>query len=255
MRKILSEQIEHVGIITLHNGEKHNAFDDELIRQLDHALDEAIQHPDIRIIVLQANGRHFSAGADLAWMQRMVDMSENDNQADALKFAQTIHKLYECPKPTIALVQGATYGGGIGLIAACDIAFATEQAKFCFSEVTLGLIPAVISPYVIQAIGPRMAKALFLSAEVFYAPQAQAMHLIHTLVPEAELHTAGLAHAKALSHMPNQALCQAKALVRHVQDRPIDTELIQHTAQWIAQIRVSMEAQNALHLFLNRSQG
>lgn len=255
MRKILSEQIEHVCIITLHNSEKHNAFDDELLAQLDQALDHALEHPDIRIIVLQANGRHFSAGADLAWMQRMVTMTEAENHADALKFAQIIHKLYQSPKPTIALVQGATYGGGIGLIAACDIAFATEQARFCFSEVTLGLIPAVISPYVIQAIGARMANALFLSAEIFYAPQAQAMHLIHNLVPEAELHTAGLAHAKALSLMPNQALCQAKALVRHVQGHPIDAALIQHTATCIAQIRVSMEAQNALHLFLNRSPG
>ena len=255
MRKLLTEQNEQVFLITFNNSEKHNAFDDELLVELDHALDHALQQADIRIIVIQANGKHFSAGADLAWMQRMANMDESDNQADALKFAKTLHKLYQSPKPTIALVHGATFGGGIGLIAACDIVFATEQAKFCFSEVNLGLIPAVISPYVIQAIGARMAKALFLSAEIFYAPQAQSMQLIHHIVPEAELHTIGFDQAKTLCQKPEQALCQAKALVQYVQAHPIDSDIIQHTAEWIAKIRVSKEAQNALHLFLNRSAG
>lgn len=255
MPTLLTETIEHVFIITFNNSAKHNAFDDELLAQLDRALDHAAQDTAIRVIVIQANGRHFSAGADLAWMQRMVTMNEADNQADALKFAKTLHKLYLSPKPTLALVQGATYGGGIGLIAACDIVFATEEAKFCFSEVKLGLIPAVISPYVVQAIGARIANSLFLSAEIFYAAQAHSMHLIHHIVPEAELHATGLAHAKLLADMPNQALCQAKALVRHVHANPIDADMVKKTAEWIAQIRVSKEAQNALHLFLNRSVG
>lgn len=255
MRKILSESIEQVFIITLDNPDKHNAFDDELLAQLDEALDSALADPNIRVIVLKANGKHFSAGADLAWMQRMATMSEAENHADALRFAHTLHKLYQSPKPTLALVQGATYGGGIGLIAACDRVFATSETKFCFSEVKLGLIPAVISPYVIQAIGPRMANALFLSAEMFDAQQAHGMHLIHTIVAEADLFPTGLAHAQTLSQKPSQALQQAKALVRHVQDRMIDTGLINHTAQWIAQIRISTEAQNALNLFLNRSSG
>lgn len=255
MRKIQSEQHEAVCCISLQHSAKHNAFDDVLLQQLDHALDAALHNPEIRVIVLQAQGKHFSAGADLAWMQRMAQMSEADNQADALQFAHTLHKLYQSPKPTVALVQGATYGGGIGLIAACDIVFATEQAKFCFSEVNLGLIPAVISPYVIRAIGARMANALFLSTDVFYAAQAQAMQLVHTIVPETELHQKGLAYATALSHKPPEALYQAKALVRQVQDQPIDDKMLQRTAAWIAQTRVSTEAQNALHLFLNRSTG
>lgn len=255
MHKLLTEQKEHVFLITLNNSDKHNAFDDALLAELDHALDHALQQSDIRVIVLQANGKHFSAGADLTWMQRMITMDENDNQADALKFAQTLHKLYQSPKPTLALVQGATYGGGIGLIAACDMVFATEEAKFCFSEVNLGLIPAVISPYVVQAIGARMAKALFLSAEIFYASQAEAIHLIHQIVPAAQLRTIGFEQAKTLSQKPPQALCQAKALVQYVEAHPIDLNVIKHTAEWIAKIRISKEAQNALHLFLNRSAG
>ncbi len=255
MKKILSESIEQVFVITLNNPDKHNAFDDELLAQMDEALDRALADPHIRVIVLKANGKHFSAGADLAWMQRMATMSEAENHEDALRFAHTLHKLYQSPKPTIALVQGVTYGGGIGLIAACDRVFATSETKFCFSEVKLGLIPAVISPYVIQAIGPRMANALFLSAEMFDAQQALSMQLIHTIVAETDLYPVGLSHAQALSQKTSQTLQQAKALVRHVQDRLIDTDLINHTAKWIAQIRVSTEAQNALQLFLNRSSG
>jgi methylglutaconyl-CoA hydratase len=254
MRKLLTEQNEHVFIITLNNPQKHNAFDDELLRDLDAALDLALKQNDVHVIVLQAQGRHFSAGADLAWMQRMIAMNEAENHADALKFAKTLAKLYHSPKPTIALVQGATYGGGIGLIAACDIVYATDQAKFCFSEVTLGLIPAVISPYILRAIGPRMTTALFLTADIFHAQQAHALHLIHHIVADTDLQHAGLAKAKMLSQMPHTALCQAKALIRH-QIPDIDADLIQDTAKWIAQIRVSKEAQNALHLFLNRSAG
>lgn len=252
MNKLLTEQNEHVFIITFNNAAKHNAFDDELLAELDRALDQAFEHPEVQVIMIQAQGRHFSAGADLAWMQRMVKMNTSDNQADALKFAQTLHKLYQGPKPTLALAHGATYGGGIGILAACDVVFADEQAKFCFSEVSLGLIPAVISPYIVQAIGARMTTALFLSAEVFYAPQALDMHLIQRIVSNGDLGSVGLAHAKKLSTMPAQALRQAKALVRHVQTHPLDTDLIHYTAEKIAQIRVSKEAQDALHLFLNR---
>ncbi|MGV3740272.1 MAG: enoyl-CoA hydratase-related protein [Gammaproteobacteria bacterium] len=252
MSKLLTEQNEKIFIITFNNAAKHNAFDDEILAELDHALDQAFEQSDINVIMIQAHGRHFSAGADLAWMQRMVTMNESDNQTDALKFAQTLHKLYQSPKPTLALAQGATYGGGIGILAACDMVFASEQAKFCFSEVSLGLIPAVISPYIVQAIGARMATALFLNAEIFYAPQAMDMHLIQRIVPETDLTAVGFAHAKKLSTTPPQALRQAKALVRHVQAHPLDSDLIKHTAEWIAQIRVSKEAQDALHLFLNR---
>ncbi len=255
MNKLCLEQQEQLFLISFNNIEKHNAFDDELLKQLDSALDQALSHSDIRVIVIQANGKHFSAGADLNWMQRMAHASESDNHADALKFAQTLHKLSTSTKPTVALVQGTTYGGGLGIMAACDVVFATEQAKFCFSELNLGLIPAVISPYVIQAIGARMAKALFLSAEVFNAPQAQAMHLIHRIVPASELRSSAYQFANNLAQKPEQALYAAKALVTHVQDQPINDDLIQDCAAWIAKIRVSKEAQNALHLFLHNKTG
>ena len=252
MQKLLTEKQEHVGIITFNNSAKHNAFDDHLLAELDQALDHMLTEEAVHIILLQANGRHFSAGADLAWMQRMVNMNEQENQADAENFAQILHKLYQSPKPTVALAQGAVYGGGIGLLAACDMVFVSEQAKFCFSEVSLGLIPAVISPYVIQAIGARMANAFFLSAEVFYAQQALQMHLVHRIVPEEDLHTLGLAHAKKIASMPKNAIQQAKSLVRHVQTHAIDADLIKFTAEKIAHIRVSKEAQDALNLFLNK---
>jgi len=250
MTKLLSEYSDHVWTITFNHIEKHNAFDDAFLELLDDALDQAYAHEDSRVIVLKANGRHFSAGADLAWMKRMSDLDEADNQADALRFANILHKLYQSPKPTLALVHGATYGGGLGLICACDIAFATDTAKFCFSEVKLGLLPAVISPYVIKAIGARTATALFMSAEVFHAPEAQALQLVHKIINEESLHQEGFAHAKHLANLPQQALQEAKSLVRAVDHQPIDQSLLTLTAAWIARLRVSPEAQAALRLFL-----
>ena len=255
MSKLLTEQQESLFILTLNNIEKRNAFDDELLTQLQQALTVAEQTPSIQAIVLKANGKHFSAGADLTWMKRMVDASEADNYTDALHFAHVLQQLYQSSKPTIALVQGAAYGGGIGLIAACDIAIATQSAQFCFSEVTLGLIPAVISPYVIQAIGPRVATALFLSAERFDSERALAIQLIHHCVPDEDLLSFGLHYALSIATHPPKALQQAKALVRAMSHRAIDKDVVTDTAKLIAKIRVSAEAQAAIQLFLNPSSG
>ena len=167
MSDILSEVQGHVLLITLNRMSKHNAFDDTLLADLQRTLDSARDNPSVHVIILKANGRHFSAGADIAWMQRMADFSEAENLADAKGLARLMDSLYHHPKPTIAMVQGAAIGGGAGLVAACDIAIAADTAYFCFSEVKLGLIPAVISPYVIKAIGERTAVGLFMSAETF----------------------------------------------------------------------------------------
>lgn len=252
MSKLLTEQQNYLYILTLNRADKRNAFDDELLELLHQGLLEAEEDPNIRAIVLKANGRHFSAGADLNWMKRMVDLDEADNRADALRFANILHALYQSTKPTIALAQGATYGGGIGLLAACDIVIAANNAQFCFSEVTLGLIPAVISPYVIQAIGQRNATSLFLSAEVFDASRAHALHLVQHCVPEKNLETYGLEFAQRIANFPPQALMQAKALGRTIGQQVISQDVLTQTAEWIAKLRVSSEAQKALHLFLKQ---
>ena len=255
MDSLLTEQHEHIYTLTLNRVEKRNAFDDELLEQLYQALCHAEKTPDIRVVMIKANGHHFSAGADLNWMKRMVTLSEADNRADALRFAQILHKLYQCPKPTLALVHGATYGGGIGLIAACDIAIAADNATFCFSEVTLGLVPAVISPYIIKAIGERAANALFLSAEVFNATQAAALHLVHHCVAKDSLGTYARTYAQRIAGFSPQALAAAKALVRHASSQPINDALLTHTAELIAKLRVSPEAQDALNSFIKQSLG
>ena len=169
MSDVLSELQEHVLLITLNRIKKHNAFDDTLLNDLQLILDHAQDNQQVRVIILKSNGRHFSAGADLAWMQRMATFSEEENLADAKRLAHLMYSLYNSKKPTIAMVQGAAMGGGAGLVAACDVAIASHTAHFCFSEVKLGLIPAVISPYVIKAIGARAATSLFMSAELFDA--------------------------------------------------------------------------------------
>lgn len=255
MQPLLTASQEHVYTITLNRVDKHNAFNAALLDDLYQALNSAVCDPEVRIILLQANGRHFSAGADLAWMQQMITLSEDENRTDAARFAHILNTLYQCPKPTIALVHGANYGGGIGLMAACDIAVAADNARFCFSEVSLGLVPAVISPYVIRAIGERSAMALFLSAEIFDAQRAHALHLVHDVVAQDQLATYGSEYAQRLAMLPPHAMQQAKSLVRHVGQQPIDAHLLDYTAQKIAELRVLPEAQQAFKQFFKRTPG
>ena len=253
MSDILSELQEHVLLITLNRVSKHNAFDDTILTDLQLILDNAEENPDVRVIVLKANGRHFSAGADLAWMQRMAQFSEEENIADAKIVARLMVSLHQHSKPTIAMVQGAAMGGGAGLVAACDIAIAADTAHFCFSEVKLGLIPAVISPYVIKAIGERAAMGLFISAETFDAKRAFELQLVQHCVPEEELLTYTLHYAQQIAQLPPGAVCAAKSLVRQVANKPIDENLQQLTATLIAQQRISTEGQYGLQAFLKKA--
>jgi methylglutaconyl-CoA hydratase len=253
MTDLLSDTHEHVHLITMNRIEKHNAFDEHLLANLQTALLAAIANRDVRVIVLKANGRHFSAGADLAWMQRMAHFSTEENDADAQVLARVMHTLYHSPKPTIAMVQGAAIGGGAGLVAACDIAVAAMTARFCFSEVTLGLIPAVISPYVIKAIGERAATGLFMSAEPFDAQRAYELQLVQHVVPMDTLMEHALALAHNIARFPPNAVCASKALVRQVADHPIDDTLLHLTATLIANTRASTEAQQGLQAFLNKN--
>ena len=252
MITLLSELQGHVYFITLNRTEKNNAFDDSLLHDLQRLLDQALADDGVRIIVLKANGAHFSAGADLAWMQRMAQFSEAENLADAAVLARVMYTLYQSPKPTIAMVQGAAFGGGAGLVAACDIAIAANTARFCFSEVKLGLIPAVISPYVIQAIGAKAATVLFMSAEQFTAQRAYELQLVHHCVPENELLTYTMNYAKNMAQLAPNAVKASKALVREVMGHPINEALQLRTATLIAKQRVSVEGQRGLTAFLNK---
>lgn len=252
MSDLLCELEEQVLILTLNRIHKHNAFDDTLLAELQLALDKAVDNPKVSVILLKANGRHFSAGADLAWMQKMANYSEAENLADAMVLAKLMYSLHHSPKPTIAMVQGSAIGGGAGLVAACDIAIAADNAQFCFSEVKLGLIPAVISPYVIKAIGQRAACSLFMSAEAFDAKRAFELQLVQHCVPESELLGFSLKYAKKLAKLPPLAVRGAKSLVQEVAGNVIDEKLIHKTASLIAQKRVSEEGQKGLQDFLNK---
>lgn len=253
MSDVLSEIQGSVLLITLNRIGKHNAFNDILLTDLQYILKQAQENEQIHVIVLKANGRHFSAGADLAWMQRMAEFSEEENIKDAHILAELMSTLYHSKKPTIAMVHGAAMGGGVGLVAACDIAIAADNAQFCFSEVKLGLIPAVISPYVIKAIGERAALELFMSAEVFDAKRAQALHLIQHVVPEQELLSYTLHYAEQIAKWPPQTIIAIKSLVEQIATKPIDKELQSLTAKLIAKQRASSEGQQGLRAFLNRA--
>lgn len=252
MNDLTQEIHEQIGILTIERENKRNAFDDVLIAALIQGYQELIQQKSVRVILLKGQGAHFSAGADIEWMKRMAQFNFEDNVRDARLLAELMHTIYHCPKPTIAMVQGCTYGGGVGLVAASDIGIASHTARFCFSETQLGLIPAVISPFVVKAIGVRAAKALFMSAEVFDATRALALNLIHHSVDEADLLNFSLEFSKKLAQNAPEAVLAAKQLVDKVSNNPIDNELADYTAELIAKKRVSVEGQKGLSAFLNK---
>ncbi len=247
-------QTTHQGVatITLNRPNMQNAFDDELIQKFISLLNEIEQDDKIRVVVLAANGKNFCAGADLNWMKRMAKYSYEKNLADARQLATLMHKLYTLNKPTVALVHGGTYGGGVGLIACCDIAIATTDANFSLSEVKIGLIPSVISPYVIKAIGERAAQRYFLTAENFNAQEAHQLGLIHSVIHQNELSSMSEKIIKHLLHNSPQAVISAKKLVQYVANNPINAEVIEETANRIAEIRVSPEGQEGLNAFLEK---
>jgi methylglutaconyl-CoA hydratase len=241
-----------VGTIRMNRPEVHNAFDDVLIAALTAELRRLEQLPEARVIVLAANGKSFSAGADLNWMQRMAKYSEEENLRDALALAGLMRTLDGLKKPTIARVQGPAFGGGVGLVACCDIAIACTQAAFSLSEVRLGLIPSVISPYVIAAIGEREARRYFLTAERFDAAEARRIGLVHDVVDSGALDEA---IAKIAGHVLKggpQALAAAKKLIADMSRRPMDDALSAETARRIAAMRVESEAQEGLTAFFER---
>jgi len=241
-----------VATLRLHRPELHNAFDDALIEAMNRELARLEADPAVRLLILEASGKSFSAGADLGWMRRMAAYSREENLADALKLSELMDRLSRFSRPTLALVQGAAFGGGVGLVACCDIALGTPGAAFCLSEVKLGLIPAVISPYVVGAIGPRAARRYFQSAERFDAAEALRLGLLHELVEPGELETRAEAICAQLLANGPQAMARAKALVELVAHRPVDAELRHQTACRIADARASEEGREGLAAFFEK---
>lgn len=238
--------------LRLHRPDLHNAFDADLIETLTSALVAIGEDRAIRVVVLEGAGPSFSAGADLNWMRTMASATEAENRTDALALARLMRTLDELPHPTIARVHGAAFGGGVGLIACCDIAIGSVEAKFGLTESRLGLLPAVISPYVIAAIGARQARRWFATAELFDAAEAHRIGLLHAVVAADALDAAVQQQIDLLLKAGPGATGQAKALVRRVDAETDRKRLDRDNADLIARLRVSTEGQEGLAAFLEK---
>ena len=251
-QSILTEVDVDVGILTLNKPERHNVFDDVLIAELTVGLRELEADPRVRAVVLSSTGKSFCAGADLNWMKRVADYSPEENLRDAHQLAEMMSTLNELSKPTIARVQGPAYGGGVGLVAACDIAVATYDVHFALTEVKLGIVPAVISPYVLAAIGERYGRRYMLSAERFSAAEAYRIGLLHEIVPGDEQLDEAISEILTLLNNGPAAQAECKALIRVVAGQPIDQETIEETVQRISRVRASPEGREGLAAFLEK---
>ncbi|MFK3793946.1 MULTISPECIES: gamma-carboxygeranoyl-CoA hydratase [Pseudomonas] len=232
--------------------EKNNAFNAEMIRELILALDQVQGDPSLRFLLLRGRGRHFSAGADLAWMQQSAELDYNTNLDDARELAELMYNLAKLKIPTLAVVQGAAFGGALGLISCCDMAIASDDAQFCLSEVRIGLAPAVISPFVVQAIGERAARRYALTAERFDGPRARDIGLLAESYPAADLEQHVTRWIDNLLLNSPQAMRASKDLLREVGNGALTTALRRYCENAIARIRVSPEGQEGLRAFLEK---
>ncbi|GLX79861.1 gamma-carboxygeranoyl-CoA hydratase [Thalassotalea insulae] len=241
-----------VATVTLNNPDKHNAFDDGVIAELSKIFMDLADRQDVSIMVLASTGKSFSAGADLGWMKRMASYSYEENLSDANALACMLKALNFMPQTTIAKVQGAAFGGAVGLASCCDIVIASNKASFCLSEVKLGLIPATISPYVINAIGQKACRRYFQTAERFFSDKAQRLGLVDEVVNPEELDESVDAMVRTLLANSPEAVKQAKQLALDVAYQDIDNELINITSERIASIRVSEQGQEGLSAFFEK---
>ena len=237
--------------LTLDRPEKSNAFDDQVIACLIEAFLQAAADPAVRVVVLGATGKYFSAGGDLGWMQRMAGYSDAENLADAQGLARLMQSIDLCPKPVLARVQGSAFAGAVGLLACCDIVVSVPEAQFAITEVRLGLIPAVISPYVVRAIGIRQARRWCLTAERFSASKARELGLVHELAENDRLDEVIQGLIDALLLAAPSALAEAKSLLAVV-DQPLSGEVIDETARRIARQRASAEGREGVAAFLEK---
>lgn len=242
-----------IGVVTLARPDRHNAFDDVMIHELTEAIRSLSSAPDARVILLAADGESFCAGADLEWMQRAAALPPDASLVDARRLATLLWELDRCEKPTVARVQGAAYGGGVGLVAACDVAIAAQRARFALSEVKLGLVPAVVGPYVVAAIGERAARRYFLTGERISAQRALELGLVSSVaVDGASLDAEVAGVVGALAENGPEALREAKALLRALRGRTIDGALVDEMARTIARVRAGEEAREGMAAFIER---
>ena len=253
--KTVTWEIDDRGVVhlTLNRPTVHNAFNDELITELTNSLKKAASEDGIRVLVLSGKGKSFSAGADLNWMRNAAEYSPEENCADAERLAAMLHTLDSFPVPTIVAVNGAAFGGGVGLVASCDIALASNHALFSLSEVRLGLIPATISPFVVNAIGQRSARRYFLTGERFNATTAARIGLIHDVVPHSNLAEATNAVIQQILSGGPQSQIAAKALLSRLRNKNDEEEPAIWTAKLIAEIRATDEARSGINAFLEKT--
>lgn len=242
----------HVATVTLNRPDVRNAFNESVIAELSGAFRALGNEAAVRAIVLAGNGPAFCAGADLNWMKKMAGYSHDENLADAMGLAGMLHTIWSCPKPVIARVHGDAYAGGVGLVAACDIAVAADHAHFCLSEARLGLLPATISPYVIRSMGEQAARRYFITAERFDAAEALRLGFVHAVVPADALDAKVTELATALVANSPHAVRESKRLVQDVAGRAIDDALLADTAERIATIRASEEGREGVRSFLEK---
>ncbi len=239
-----------IGKLILDRAEVHNAFDEVMIAELIKALELFAKDNQCQVMILKANGKHFSAGADLNWMRKQAQMDFDQNLADANELARLMHDLDKFPKPTLVQVNGAAFGGALGLICCCDIAIANTRASFCLSEVKLGLIPAVISPYVVRAIGNRASRRYMLTAERFNVEKAKELQVIHEISDDIDAATQPITDA-LLANSP-QGMDWCKKLISHLEGGEITSDTLAHTSNCISRIRVSSEGQEGLNAFFDK---
>lgn len=248
-----SVQLQHDGLVVrvlLDRPKKHNAFDDTMIEELIQAFETIATNQEVRVVLIESTGRHFCAGGDLNWMQRSINFTEDENILDANRLSKLFNVIHELEKPVLAVVSGAAYGGALGILSCCDVVLASNQSRFCFSEVKLGLVPATIAPYVTRAIGVRMASRYFLTAEEFDANAAKTMNLVHEVCDADSLDQKTDEIVSRLLQNGPQAMAATKQLLRQLY--PIDEQIIRDTAQLIAKTRASAEAQQGLTAFFNK---
>lgn len=241
-----------VVFITINRPQKKNAFDAATIAALYEAFETLHGADNVRVVFLRGAGGTFSAGADLSWMRDAADWSEGDNRDDAMGLAKMLKALHDVPALTVALVEGSAMGGGAGIVAACDMAVAVEGTRFAFSEVKLGLIPATIAPYVVEAVGARRARQLFLTANIFDADYAAHAGLIDMVLPEGSMDEFISMLTDSLSQNAPGAMGDAKRLVHDVAGKKVDHGLMEETAKRIARARVSVEGQEGVRAFLDK---
>jgi methylglutaconyl-CoA hydratase len=249
---LLSCDARGVATLTLNRPERHNAFDDAVVALLTTSLRQLAESEVVRLLVIRGAGRSFSAGGDIEWMRRMSGASFEENLNDAEALARMMGLLDSFPKPTIAFVHGAAYGGGVGLIACCDIAIATERATFCMSEARLGIIPAAIGPFVIRAIGARQARRLMLTAETISAARARQIGLVHEAAPEFEANELLAGIVEALLRCAPGAQKEAKDFIAHHAGRTIGDDVAGESARILATLRASGEGREGLTAFLEK---